>query len=518
MNGGAVSSVHSYHTPRICRRWQFLPDGYKMQFTSPLFIFIFLPLMAAAQALTPAHRRRWTILACGLVFYVLANLKTPVSILFLAVSAAFAYCAAYAVYVSRKKPKKTVLVFSVFVCIAMLVVLRVLGVRLEAYNVTFLPLGVSVYLLAAVSMLIDISRGDAEPPASFADALLYIGFFPVLVAGPIIKYKDFIRKSSDEELEFSLTGVANGLVLFARGFIKRIGVSAILAGAYDDISSLAVSEEKLNLGVGMFLVLLMLTNVYFAFSGYSDMGRGLALIMGIKLDNDFHYPFAACTPFEYINRFFVSLTAFLDDYLAQPLERMICGAAGTEPGKRDLRRGTAAFLAGMLVATLTALWFKASLPMLVAFLPLILLSAAERTVRACGTSGGLVRRNLATRIVGRVITLALVSLFWTQLKLRSVGQLVDYFRTLTVIGSYQSYRLYMTIYNREYLFAALVALWLLLPALLGLCGVDWSRGKAGTVLRTLYCGGIIALFVFSIYVVMPQYPEYAMSPFKYITF
>ena len=172
----------------------------------------------------------------------------------------------------------------------------------------------------------------------------------------------------------------------------------------------------------------------------------------------------------------------------------------------------------MLVATLTAIWFKASLPMLVAFLPLILLSAAERTVRACGTSGGLVRRNLATRTVGRLITLALVSLFWTQIKLRSVGQLVDYFRTLTVIGSYQSYRLYMTIYNREYLFAAMVALWLLLPALLGLCGVDWSRGKAGTVLRTLYCGGIIALFVFSIYVVMPQYPGYAMSPFKYITF
>ena len=193
--------------------------------------------MAAAQALTPAHRRRWTILACGLVFYVLANIKTPVSILFLAVSAAFAYCAAYAVYVSRKKPKKTVLVFSVFMCIAMLAVLRILGVRLEAYDVTFLPLGVSVYLLAAVSMLIDISRGDAEPPASFADALLYIGFFPVLVAGPIIKYKDFIRKSSNEELEFSLTGVANGLVLFARGFIKRIGVSAILAGAYDDISA-----------------------------------------------------------------------------------------------------------------------------------------------------------------------------------------------------------------------------------------------------------------------------------------
>lgn len=99
-----------------------------MQFTSPLFIFIFLPLMTAALAITPARRRRWTILICGAVFYVLANIKTPVSILFLAVSAAFAYCAAYAVYVSRKKPKKTVLVFCVSVCVLMLAVLRILGV------------------------------------------------------------------------------------------------------------------------------------------------------------------------------------------------------------------------------------------------------------------------------------------------------------------------------------------------------------------------------------------------------
>lgn len=295
-----------------------------MQFTSPLFIFIFLPLMTAALAITPARRRRWTILICGAVFYVLANIKTPVSILFLAVSAAFAYCAAYAVYVSRKKPKKTVLAFCVSVCVLMLTVLRILGVRLEAYDVTFLPLGVSVYLLATVSMLIDISRGDAEPPPGFADACLYITFFPVMIAGPIIKYRDFVKLSSEERLDFSLVNVANGYMLFARGFVKRIGISAIMADAYDSICEAVAAEGDLKLGVGAFLVLLMLTNVYFAFSGYSDMGRGLALIMGMKIESDFYYPFAACTPTDYLRRFFRSLGDFLEDYVALPIERVAC--------------------------------------------------------------------------------------------------------------------------------------------------------------------------------------------------
>ena len=136
--------------------------------------------MMAALALTPARYRRWTILISGVLFYVLANIKTPVSILFLAVSATFAYCASYAVYVSRKKPKRTMMFFCVAVCVTMFAALRFCGVWLEAYDITFLPLGVSVYLLSVISMTIDISRGDAEPPANFADALLYIGFFPCL--------------------------------------------------------------------------------------------------------------------------------------------------------------------------------------------------------------------------------------------------------------------------------------------------------------------------------------------------
>ena len=487
-----------------------------MQFTSPLFIFIFLPLMMAALALTPARYRRWTILISGVLFYVLANIKTPVSILFLAVSATFAYCASYAVYVSRKKPKRTMMFFCVAVCVTMFAALRFCGVWLEAYDITFLPLGVSVYLLSVISMTIDISRGDAEPPANFADALLYIGFFPVLIAGPIIKYKDFVRITSEEKMEFSLNNAANGIVLFAGGFVKRIGVAAIMADAYDRIIDNIPSGGELKLGVGLFLVLLMLANVYYAFSGYSDMGRGMALIMGIHLEPDFHYPFAACTPTEYLKRFLGSLYSFLDDYFAGPLENLLNGIA-SKKGKRP-RAKAVAFLAGATIALLNAMWFKASLPMLVAFLPLTLLVAAERA-DLCGKTGeSWIRRNLFTRSCGRFVTIILVSLFWTQLKLRSVGQMIEYFTSLTVRGSYQSYRLYLTLFNTEYLWVFAAALLLALPAILDGCGFDWSRGRAGAVIRTVYCGGLLLFFVFSIIVIMPQYPEYAAEPLKYITF
>ncbi len=408
------------------------------------------------------------------------------------------------------------LVFCVAVSIIMLAALRISGVWLEAYDVTFLPLGMSVYLLSVISMTIDISRGDAEPPATFADACLYVVFFPVFIAGPIIKYKDFMRITSDEKLDFSLVNVSNGIMLFACGFVKRIGVSAIMADAYDRISDNLPAGGELNLGVGLFLIVLMLTNIYFAFSGYSDMGRGLALIMGIRLGSDFNFPFASCTPTEYLRRFFGSLYSFLDDYFASPIER-VASEFALKKGKPRLNIA-ASFAAGALVATLSTLWFKASLPMLLAFLPLILWVALERSARRGRSDTPWIRRNLAARTFGRCVTLLLVSLFWIQLKLRSVGQLADYLGSLTVLGSYQSYRLYMTVFNTEYLWVLAAILFLAFPAVLGWFGVDWSRGRTGAVLRTVYSALLFVFFVFSIFVIMPQYPQYAAEPFRYISF
>ncbi len=508
-----------------------------MQFTSPLFIFIFLPLMTAALAITPAHRHRRAMLAVSMAFYVLANIKTPVSILFLAVTAAFAYCASYAVYVNRKRQKRSLLIFSVSVCIGMLALLRYLGLRFEAYDVSFLPLGMSIYLLSAASMIIDVSRGDAEPPASFADALTYIGFFPVMIAGPIVKYKDFATVSSGDSLDISLRATSEGAMLFARGFVKRIGISAILACAYDEISAGVLVENKLQIWVGMFLMLLMLTNVYFSFSGYSDMGRGLALIMGVRLRPDFDFPLAACTPFEYLRRFVISFNSYIDDYFALPLERLLCrgrtaaeayadvddvraGEADKCGGISRVRARLAAFAAGIVAASLTAMWFKASLAALLAFMPLVLLSAGERASRAAHPESFFIRRNLATRLVGRIFTVTLVGLFWLQIKLRYVSQLFDYLGMLTVVGSYQPYRIYMTIYNREYLWVLFVALWLMQPAVFRYFRNKhgWGSERHDTLFGGIYYTGILLFFIFSVFVILPQHPEYSLAPFKYITF
>ncbi len=515
-----------------------------MQFTSPLFIFIFLPLMTVVPAILPARLRRRTILAVGVAFYILANIKTPVSILFLAVVAAFAYCASYAVYVNRKRKKRTLLIFSVSICIGMLALLRYLGVRFEAYDVSFLPLGMSIYMLSAVSMIIDVSRGDSEPPATFADALTYIGFFPVMIAGPIVKYKDFGVVSSDDNLDISLKATAEGGMLFARGFVKRIGISAILSGAYDEISAGVLMENKLQIWVGLFLMFLMLANVYFAFSGYSDMGRGLALIMGVRLSPDFNFPLAACTPFEYLRRFMISFNSYVDDYFALPIERVFCrgmtaaeaycdengistyngsgGMSNAVKGISHARDRAAALIAGTVAASLTALWFKASLAALLAFAPLILLSAWERAAHIGNDerNGLFIRRNLATRLLGRICTGTLVGLFWLQIKLRYVSQLFDYIGMLTVVGSYQPYKIYLTIYNREYLWVLFVTLWLMQPALLRNFRNKhgWDGERYDNLRGCIYYTGILLFFVFSVFVILPQHPEYSLAPFKYITF
>lgn len=461
--------------------------------------------------------------------------------MFLAVVAAFAYCASYAVYVNRKRQKRTLLIFSVSICIGMLALLRYLGVKFEAYDVSFLPLGMSIYMLSAVSMIIDVSRGDSEPPASFADALTYIGFFPVMIAGPIVKYKNFALISSNNDLDISLAATAEGCMLFARGFVKRIGVSAILSGAYDEISSGVLIDNKLQIWVGIFLMFLMLANVYFAFSGYSDMGRGLALILGIRLSPDFDLPLAACTPFEYLRRFLISFNSYAEDYFALPLERLVCrGMTADEAyqscgmaaraddvaanddldGVSRSRARAAAFLAGIVAASLTAMWFKASFAALLAFAPLILLNAWERAAHVGDGGGTFIRRNLATRIIGRVFTVTLAGLFWLQIKLRYVSQLFDYIGMLTVVGSYQPYKIYLTIYNREYLWVLFVSLWLMQPALLRYFRNKhgWSGERYDNLRGCIYYTGILLFFVFSVFVILPQHPEFSLSPFKYITF
>ncbi len=204
-----------------------------MLFTSPVFLLLFLPIMLGIYTLTPPKFRPRAICGFSIAFYTLANLESPASILFLLICAIFTYCATFAAFSVRKR---YVMIFVSIVIVGALAVLRYLGVWADEDAARqYLPIGASFYLLASFSCISDVRRGDAKMPRSFLDVLTYITFFPVMIVGPVIKYKHFAEMIKPENLHFSAPGVASGIMLFVRGFIKRVAIAAIIDEYYDSI-------------------------------------------------------------------------------------------------------------------------------------------------------------------------------------------------------------------------------------------------------------------------------------------
>jgi len=196
-----------------------------MLFTSPVFLLLFLPLTLGIYTLIPARLKPSAICIFSLIFYAMANFGNPASLLFLLLCAIFTYCATFAAFSVRKK---YVMVFVICVLVGVLAVLRYLGVWADVSAAArYIPIGASFYLLACFSCIMDVRRGDAPMPRNFADVLIYVTYFPVMIAGPVIKYKNFESLIKPENLRFTAAGVASGIVLFARGFIKRIAIAAL---------------------------------------------------------------------------------------------------------------------------------------------------------------------------------------------------------------------------------------------------------------------------------------------------
>lgn len=471
-----------------------------MLFTSPAFIFLFVPVMIALSAVTPQRIRRNVICVFSLAFYCISGLHRPASILFLLMVAAFTYCASYAVYsVMRRR----VLVFAVSVPLLALLTLRVLAMT-PGVSAATLPLGASFFLLSAISAVVDIRRGDAPPPRSFLDILLYITYFPVLIAGPVLRYKDFVRLSDAENIRFGARNIAGGIQLFTLGFIKRVAIAAVLNSAFEKISSQigASPETKLNLSVAVTLGVILLVSVFFTFDGASDMGRGLSAMLGIPLAEDFGSCAAVYTLTSYANNFMHSLSVWFRDYVSDPLRRL---------GAR--RQRVFSVIAAPTAALCIMLWFRAGTPVLLALGPVAALALTEIHT----PYRGWISRNLATRTLGRILTWTYAGIFWLMLRTQNVSSLVSALGKLTVAEPLQSYRLYITVLNREFFGVALLIAFVRLPVILGWLSHAFpalERPRVTYVLRWVWTFALLALFAATVAFVLPRYPGLANQPFN----
>ena len=321
-----------------------------MVFSSIVFIFTFLPIVILAYYVAPVRIRNFILLLASLVFYAWGE---PVYLFLMLYSILFNYVMGLDIYRRRGKRKKAreSLILGVAVNLALLGFFKyygflaenleqILPVNLPEVSVG-LPIGLSFYTFQSISYLADVYRGKAEGQRNLISFGLYISMFPQLVAGPIVQYADIDAQLKKRSTSWERFG--EGTRYFIGGLAKKVLLANNLGAAFEAVTGLS-SLSVLSAWVG---VLAYTFQIYFDFSGYSDMAVGLGKMFGFDFKENFHYPYCARSVTEFWRRWHISLGAWFREYVYIPL-------GGNRVGVLRHIRNL------LIVWTLTGLWHGAS--------------------------------------------------------------------------------------------------------------------------------------------------------------
>lgn len=322
-----------------------------MLFSSPTFLFLFLPAVFLLNLLF-RKRTSWSnalLIAASLLFYAWGE---PLHVLLLIAVSAVYY--ALALLMERCPNRKKlfaalaavagvgILVFFKYADFLIASFNGILGLSVAKTGVA-LPIGISFFTFEAMSYAFDVYRGQTRAARSYFDVLLYVSLFPQILAGPIVRYGDIAPQIRARGV--SCDDMARGFRRFCFGMAKKALIANTLSLTADAVFALPASQ--VNAPVAWLGALAYLLQIYFDFSGYSDMAIGLGRAFGFKLRENFNYPYAALSMQDFWRRWHISLSSWFRDYVYIPL-------GGNRKGK--LRAG----LNKLIVFILTGLWHGAS--------------------------------------------------------------------------------------------------------------------------------------------------------------
>ena len=299
-----------------------------MIFSSLPFLFFFLPLFFAVYFITPKRTvRNITLLVASLVFYAWGE---PVYIFLMLISIVFDYIFGYNVAKNiaedNKKLAKRYVTASVILNLSILGFFKYYDFFIENLRLIpalsflqplgfSLPIGISFYTFQTMSYTIDIYRGDARVQKNITAFGAYVSAFPQLVAGPIVRYRTIAEELLNRKE--NITETAEGLRRFTAGLAKKVFIANNMAAVADTI--LEYAPERVG-ALGMWIAMIAYTlQIYFDFSGYSDMAIGLGRMLGFHYLENFNYPYISKSVTEFWRRWHISLGAFFRDYLYIPL-------------------------------------------------------------------------------------------------------------------------------------------------------------------------------------------------------
>ena len=317
-----------------------------MVFSSLPFLCIFLPVVLVLYRLVPGLAAKNVLLAvASLVFYAYGE---PVYVLLMVASSVLNYAWALLLRTGGKPRRRAVLAIAVIQNLGVLGVFKYAGFLVETLNgatglalpvpqIT-LPIGISFFTFQALSYVIDVYRGEVEAQRNYVRILLYISLFPQLIAGPIVKYHDVAAEL--ESRTQTADGLARGLRRFIIGLSKKVLIANAMAVVVDTL--FAAPSGQLNAAGAWIGAAAYALQIYFDFSGYSDMAIGLGWMFGFHFKENFRHPYASTSVREFWRRWHISLSTWFRDYLYIPLGGNRKGAA-----RAALNRIIVFFLCGL---------------------------------------------------------------------------------------------------------------------------------------------------------------------------
>lgn len=289
-----------------------------MVFSSVMFLFYFLPILLLVYFVCPVKYRNFVLLFFSLLFYFIGE---PINIIFLLLSCFINYYGSVLINKNKsKKTKKLVFIGTIIYNIIQLLFFKYTNFFISNLNYIpfvdipllniLMPIGISFYTFQAISYVCDVYSGKVKPAKTIFTYMTYLTLFPQLIAGPIVRYETIEEDLKNRSIKFD--NVSTGLKLFIIGLSKKV----LLANVLGELINKFVVETIVSSWMKPILYTLQ---IYFDFSGYSDMAIGLGLVFGFHFLKNFNYPLIANSITDFWRRWHMSLSSFFRDYVYIPL-------------------------------------------------------------------------------------------------------------------------------------------------------------------------------------------------------
>ena len=319
-----------------------------MVFSSITFLFYFLPIVLIIYYLIPNKYKNIVLLISSFIFYFYGEPKN-IYIMILSILATYIFGILIDKY-KKTKYSKIFLILSIFINIGLLIYFKYADFIIKNINLwlsnkidlihVILPIGISFYTFQLISYIVDVYRGEAKVQKNIIKLATYISLFPQLIAGPIVRYTTI--ENQLENREYNMKNFSIGVRRFIIGLGKKVMIANVMGNL---INIFLVSDEKSVLFYWLYAIALMI-QIYFDFSGYSDMAIGLGKMLGFDFPENFNYPYIATSITDFWRRWHISLSSWFRDYIYIPL-------GGNRVSKIKLIRNI------IIVWMLTGLWHGA---------------------------------------------------------------------------------------------------------------------------------------------------------------